>query len=104
MSREQSIDSWIGVNDEVPLALYVGDYQKGLGPTIQAAARVTGLHLVGVSRSPTEPYRDLIAREGVGFDRIHLDARDFKRGTLLCRVRRYVRFSQRFTIPLDWLR
>lgn len=61
----------IGVGEEVPLALYVGDYQKGLGPAIRAVARVPGLHLVGVARSPVEPYRNLIASEGVA-DRVHL--------------------------------
>jgi UDP-glucose:(heptosyl)LPS alpha-1,3-glucosyltransferase len=61
----------IGVDDDTPLALYVGDYQKGLEPAIRAVTRVPGLHLAGVARSPVEPYRDLIASEGVA-DRIHL--------------------------------
>ena len=40
----------IGVTEETLLALYVGDYQKGLTPAIQATTRVAGLHLVGVAR------------------------------------------------------
>ena len=61
----------VGVREEAVVALYVGDYQKGLAPTIRAAARVPGLHLVGVSRSPVEPYQALIREEGAA-DRIHL--------------------------------
>ncbi len=67
----QTIRQEIGVDDTTPLALYVGDYQKGLTPTIQAVRRVPGLHLAGVARSPTEPYRSLIQSEGVA-DRVHL--------------------------------
>ena len=61
----------IGVTEETLLALYVGDYQKGLTPAIQATARVPGLHLVGVGPSPVEPYQKLIRGEKVA-DRIHL--------------------------------
>lgn len=61
----------IGVSDEATLALYVGDYQKGLTPTLGAIAQVPGLHLVGVSRSPTEPYRQLIRSLDI-VDRVHL--------------------------------
>jgi UDP-glucose:(heptosyl)LPS alpha-1,3-glucosyltransferase len=61
----------IGLGEDAVVALYVGDYQKGLAPAIRAAAHVPGLHLVGVSRSPVEPYRAVIRREGVA-DRVHL--------------------------------
>lgn len=61
----------IGVSDETPIVLYVGDYQKGLAPTICALAQVSGQHLVAVSRSPVEPYVELIRSLGVA-DRIHL--------------------------------
>jgi glycosyltransferase involved in cell wall biosynthesis len=61
----------IGVADDTPLALYVGDYQKALPAAVRGVARVSGLHLVAVSRSPVEPYRALIRTEGVE-DRIHL--------------------------------
>jgi UDP-glucose:(heptosyl)LPS alpha-1,3-glucosyltransferase len=61
----------IGVREDAVLALYVGDYQKGLAPAIRAAARIPGLHLAGVSRSPVEVYQALIREEGAA-DRIHL--------------------------------
>jgi UDP-glucose:(heptosyl)LPS alpha-1,3-glucosyltransferase len=61
----------IGVEEDTPLVLYVGDYQKGLAPTIQAVARVPRLHLLGVARSPAAPYIDLIRSENVT-DRMHL--------------------------------
>jgi UDP-glucose:(heptosyl)LPS alpha-1,3-glucosyltransferase len=61
----------IGIGQDTPLALYVGDYQKALPAAIRGAARVSGLHLAAVSRSPTDPYRELIRAEGVG-DRVHL--------------------------------
>ena len=61
----------IGVSEETVVALYVGDYQKGLAPAIRAAARIPGLHLLGVSRSPVELYQALIREEGVA-DRIRL--------------------------------
>jgi glycosyltransferase involved in cell wall biosynthesis len=61
----------IGLPEEALLALYVGDFQKGLAPTVRAVARVPGLHLAAVSRSPTEPYRALIRDEGVA-DRVRL--------------------------------
>lgn len=61
----------IGVADDTPLALYVGDFQKALPAAVRGIARVPGLHLAAVSRSPAEPYRDLIRAEGVA-DRVHL--------------------------------
>ncbi len=61
----------IGVADDCPLALYVGDLQKAMPAAIRGVARVPDLHLVAVSRSPFEPYRELIRSEGVG-DRVHL--------------------------------
>jgi glycosyltransferase involved in cell wall biosynthesis len=61
----------VGVGADTPVALYVGDYQKGLVPTLRALARVPDLHLVGVARSPVEPYQDLICELGVA-DRVHL--------------------------------
>jgi UDP-glucose:(heptosyl)LPS alpha-1,3-glucosyltransferase len=61
----------IGVSAETPLALYVGDYQKALPAAVRGVARVSGLHLAAVSRSPVEPYRELIRTEGAA-DRVHL--------------------------------
>jgi glycosyltransferase involved in cell wall biosynthesis len=61
----------IGVSEETVLALYVGDYQKGLAPVIRAVARLPDLHLAGVARSPVEPYQELIQQANVA-GRIHL--------------------------------
>jgi UDP-glucose:(heptosyl)LPS alpha-1,3-glucosyltransferase len=61
----------LGLNDDTPLALYVGDYQKALPAAVRGVARVSGLHLAAVSRSPIEPYQPLIRSEGVA-DRVHL--------------------------------
>ena len=61
----------IGVSEETILALYVGDYQKGLAPAIRAMASVPGLHLLAASGSPVEPYRAVIQEEKVA-ERVHL--------------------------------
>jgi UDP-glucose:(heptosyl)LPS alpha-1,3-glucosyltransferase len=61
----------IGLTDETLTALYVGDLQKAFPAAVRGVARVAGLHLVAVSRSPVEPYRELIVREGVT-ERVHL--------------------------------
>lgn len=61
----------LGLPDDVPVALYVGDYQKGLAAAVRAVARVAGVHLVGVARSPTAPYQSLLSAEGVA-DRVRL--------------------------------
>jgi UDP-glucose:(heptosyl)LPS alpha-1,3-glucosyltransferase len=66
-----AIRSQLGLSDDTPLALYVGDYQKALPAAVRGVARVPGLHLVAVSRSPVEPYLALIRTEGVE-DRVHL--------------------------------
>jgi UDP-glucose:(heptosyl)LPS alpha-1,3-glucosyltransferase len=60
-----TIRKQLDLPDDVLVALYVGDYQKGLEPAIRAVARVSGLILVGVARSPTAPYQSLIVSEGV---------------------------------------
>src|SRR5262249_2640282 len=61
----------VGLADDVPVALYVGDLQKALPAAVRGVARVPGLHLVAVSRSPVGPYQDLIRGEGVA-NRVHL--------------------------------
>jgi len=52
------------------LCLYAGDMQKGAIPAIRAIARVPGVHLAIVSRTPDGPYRELARLEGVA-DRVH---------------------------------
>ena len=61
----------LGLAEETLLALYVGDFQKGLPAAIRAAALVPGLHLAAVGRSPVEPYREVIRDAGVA-DQVHL--------------------------------
>lgn len=61
----QAIRRELGVPDAMPAFLYVGDFRKGLEPAIRALAAVPGAHLVGIGRTPPEPYRALAAAHGV---------------------------------------
>ena len=65
------VRSEIGIAGETPLFLYVGDLRKGIEPAIRALASVPGAHLLGVSRSHQEPYREIAAACGVS-DRVTL--------------------------------
>jgi len=59
------VRSEIGIADRTPVFLYVGDFRKGIEPAIRALASVPGAHLIGVSRTPPDPYRALAATCGV---------------------------------------
>ena len=65
------VRSEIGIADETPLFIYVGDLRKGIEPAIRALASVPGAHLLGVSRTAPEAYRELAAACGVA-DRVTL--------------------------------
>ena len=51
--------------------LYVGDLQKAFPAAVRGVARVPGLHLAAVSRSPVAAYQVLIQELGIA-DRVHL--------------------------------
>ncbi|CAN5683104.1 hypothetical protein BH18ACI5_BH18ACI5_24560 [soil metagenome] len=55
----------LGLDDDTPLFLYVGDFRKGWDVAIRALVNVPGAHLLGVSRTPQEPYRTLAAAHNV---------------------------------------
>jgi UDP-glucose:(heptosyl)LPS alpha-1,3-glucosyltransferase len=81
----------IGLAIDACVALYVGDLQKALPAAVRALARVPELILVCVSRSPAEPYRALIEREGVA-DRVRLLP-------ATCHVERYYAAADLFLFP-----
>jgi UDP-glucose:(heptosyl)LPS alpha-1,3-glucosyltransferase len=60
----------IGLSESACVALYVGDMQKAMPAAIRAVARVPGVQLVAVSRSPAGPYLALAREEGAS-DRVH---------------------------------
>jgi UDP-glucose:(heptosyl)LPS alpha-1,3-glucosyltransferase len=60
----------VGLPEGACVALYVGDLQKAIPAAIRAVARVHGVHLMAVSRSPAAPYGPLVKETGVG-DRVH---------------------------------
>lgn len=66
-----AVRSEIGVADGTPLFIYVGDLRKGIEPAIRALAAVPRAHLVGVSRTAPDTYRELAASCGVS-DRVTL--------------------------------
>ena len=55
----------LGVPDDAPLFLYVGDLRKGMEPAIRALPGAPGAWLVGVSRTAAAPYREVAASCGV---------------------------------------
>lgn len=59
------VRSEVGLTDSVPVFLYVGDFRKGMEQAIRALASVPRAHLIGVSRTPPDPYRALAAACGV---------------------------------------
>lgn len=66
-----AVRSELGVADEAPVFLYVGDFRKGMEPAIRALSSVHGAHLVGVSRTPPGCCQDLAFSCGVS-DRVKL--------------------------------
>ena len=56
----------LGLSDDVPVFLYVGDLRKGAGPAIRALVHAPSAHLVAVSRTSPDPYRALAEAHGVG--------------------------------------
>ena len=66
-----AVRSELGITDEAPVFLYVGDFRKGMEPAVRALSSVPDAHLVGVSRTPPERYRDLAFSCGVS-DRVKL--------------------------------
>jgi UDP-glucose:(heptosyl)LPS alpha-1,3-glucosyltransferase len=66
----QEVRRELGLSEGDVVALYVGDLQKAAPAAVRAVARVSGVRLVTVSRSPADPYRAL-AREGGAGDRVH---------------------------------
>lgn len=54
----------LGLSESDPVALYVGDLQKGGMAAIRTVAKVSGLRLIVVSRSELDPYRRLAADLG----------------------------------------
>ena len=66
--REQhrvAVRQELGIEEGVPTFLFVGDLRKGMEPAIRALAQVPGARLIGVSRTPPEPYRVIAAACGV---------------------------------------
>ena len=63
--REQ-VRRELGLAEDVPLFLFVGDLRKGMEPAIRALAGVSGAHLAGVSRTPPQPFLALASDCGVG--------------------------------------
>lgn len=61
----------LGLDDQVPLFLFVGDLRKGMEVTIRALASVPGAALVAISRTPPETYRSIASACGVA-DRVLL--------------------------------
>ena len=66
-----AVRSELGIAGEAPVFMYVGDFRKGMEPAVRALSSVPGAHLVGVSRTPPERYRDLAFSCGVS-DRVKL--------------------------------
>jgi UDP-glucose:(heptosyl)LPS alpha-1,3-glucosyltransferase len=81
----------VGLPESACAALYVGDMQKGMPAAVRAVARVPGVHLVAVSRSPADPYRALAQQEGIA-DRVH-----FRPPT--AQVERYYAAADLFVFP-----
>lgn len=61
----------LGISEDVPLFLFVGDLRKGMEPAIRALAAVPNAHLAGVSRTPPDAFRTIAAACGVA-DRVAL--------------------------------
>jgi len=55
----------LGISDEVPVFLFVGDLRKGMDPAIRALARVHHAHLLAITRSSPDPYLAQAAASGV---------------------------------------
>jgi glycosyltransferase involved in cell wall biosynthesis len=55
----------LGIADDVPLLLFVGDLRKGMDPAIRALAHVPAAHLVAVTRSAPARYLELASASGV---------------------------------------
>jgi UDP-glucose:(heptosyl)LPS alpha-1,3-glucosyltransferase len=53
------------LDDATPLFLYVGDFRKGFDAAIRALEQVEDAHLLGISRTPQEPYRAVAAAYNV---------------------------------------
>ena len=55
----------LGLDDDVPVFLFVGDLRKGMEPAIRGLAAVPHAHLVAVSRAPLDAYRAIASKCGV---------------------------------------
>jgi UDP-glucose:(heptosyl)LPS alpha-1,3-glucosyltransferase len=47
----------LGMAEDVPLFLFVGDLRKGMEPAIRALSRAPGAHLLGITRTAPDSYR-----------------------------------------------
>lgn len=66
-----AVRSELGIAPDAPVFLYVGDLRKGMEPALRALSSVPDAHLVAVSRTPPDRYRDLAFSCGVS-DRVKL--------------------------------
>jgi UDP-glucose:(heptosyl)LPS alpha-1,3-glucosyltransferase len=65
----ETVRTEIGMPEDVPVFLYVGDFRKGFEQAVRALAAAGGAHLIGVSRTPAERYRRVANECGVS-DRV----------------------------------
>ena len=55
----------LGIREDVPVFLFVGDLRKGMEPAIRALARVAAAHLIGITRTAPDSYLAIAGECGV---------------------------------------
>jgi UDP-glucose:(heptosyl)LPS alpha-1,3-glucosyltransferase len=88
------VRSELGIGEDVPLFLFVGDLRKGMEPAIRALARVPGSHLLAITRTVPDSYLGIAAACGVRQRVTILPATD--------RVQRYYGASDILLMPTPY--